>query len=332
MDALVRRLVGNGINRPKSGGPEGVSLDAESESQAQRIEYSAQPSLLVLTDGEAATERVQSAAAALGYRIADVAPVNTALSRLDRQAGLDAIVVEVERDPGPMFDALLDRLEARACSGGHGSVVIAPPALLDAVAARTPHPRVQHLCDPLPHDRIAALALAVASPPARLHDIRRQQGPVRLQQLSEEIGRIASLLATLSETEAIEAAPRHIPDEEGDHPVGPAEIRAVLRARRMRDRYFNGDFFADPALDMMLDLLAARLEGQRVAVSSLCIAAAVPPTTALRWIKLLSEHGLFVRSADPQDGRRVYIALSDEAAASLGAYLRAVQRLSPLVI
>lgn len=332
MDALARRPIGNGINRPKSGGPEGVSLDAGGESQARTLEYSPRPSLLVLTDGDAATQRVHDDAAALGYRIADVAPIGAALSRLDRHVGPDAVVVEVDCDPGPALDALLDCLEARARCGGHGSVVIAPPTLLDAVAARTPHPRIQHLCAPLPSDRVAALALAALAPPARLHDIRRRQGPVRLQQLSEEIGRIASLLASLSEAEAIEPAPRHAGEGEGDHLVGPAEIRAVLRARRMRDRYFNGDFFADPAWDMMLDLLAARLEGQRVAVSSLCIAAAVPPTTALRWIKLLSEHGLFVRSADPQDGRRVYIALSDEAAASLGAYLRAVQRLSPLVI
>jgi DNA-binding MarR family transcriptional regulator len=63
-----------------------------------------------------------------------------------------------------------------------------------------------------------------------------------------------------------------------------------------------------------------------VAVSSLCIAAAVPATTALRWIKALSDKGLFVRQADPQDGRRVYIALSDEAARAMGRYLAAVQR------
>src|SRR3546814_10360761 len=81
-----------------------------------------------------------------------------------------------------------------------------------------------------------------------------------------------------------------------------------------------------------LPILAARLADERVAVSSLCVAAAVPPTTALRWIKTLCEHGLFVRSADPQDGRRVFIELTDEAAASLEAYLKAVQRLSPLLV
>ena len=58
----------------------------------------------------------------------------------------------------------------------------------------------------------------------------------------------------------------------------------------------------------------------------------MPATTALRWIKTLTEHGLFVRVADPQDGRRVYIELSNEAAAALESYLRVVQRLSPLAV
>jgi DNA-binding MarR family transcriptional regulator len=68
--------------------------------------------------------------------------------------------------------------------------------------------------------------------------------------------------------------------------------------------------------------MAARLEGGQVAVSSLCIAAAVPATTALRWIRTLTEHGLFVRAADPEDGRRIFIELSDEAADALTAYFQ----------
>ena len=47
-------------------------------------------------------------------------------------------------------------------------------------------------------------------------------------------------------------------------------------------------------------------------MSSLCIAAAVPPTTALRWIRQLTERGLLMRQADPEDGRRIFIALSEE--------------------
>src|SRR3546814_9724336 len=87
----------------------------------------------------------------------------------------------------------------------------------------------------------------------------------------------------------------------------------MLRQRRMREQYFPADLFADPAWDMLLDLYAARLERQPVSVSSLCIAAAVPATTALRWIKTMTDAGLFLREADPNDGRRIFIALAEGA-------------------
>lgn len=89
----------------------------------------------------------------------------------------------------------------------------------------------------------------------------------------------------------------------------------------MRERYFDEGLFADPAWDMMLDLFASELAGCRVSVSSLCVAAAVPATTALRWINALVEKGLFVRRNDPLDARRAFIELSPEASAALARYL-----------
>jgi len=165
----------------------------------------------------------------------------------------------------------------------------------------------------------------------------------QLLQLSEEVGRIARALAMLSKNER-HAGPerrersdrregdrREVVDRRGHSgdkamPAIPA-IRAMIRARRLRDQYFSGEMFADPAWDMLLDLLLARLEQRTVAVSSLCIAAAVPPTTALRWIKRLTDEGVFVRTADPRDGRRVFIDLSDEAAEGMAAYINAIERI-----
>jgi DNA-binding MarR family transcriptional regulator len=59
-------------------------------------------------------------------------------------------------------------------------------------------------------------------------------------------------------------------------------------------------------------------------VSSLCIAAEVPPTTALRWIKSLTDRGLFVRRPDPRDARRVFIELSRETSDAMHRYFREV--------
>jgi hypothetical protein len=164
-------------------------------------------------------------------------------------------------------------------------------------------------------------------------DVGKAQATVRLQQLSEEVGRIAHVLAALSEHEAAAAAIAVVgeaPNGDGE-PLDAVVIRSIIRARRLRDHFFKSEMFADPAWDMLLDLMAARVERQRVAVSSLCIAAAVPPTTALRWIKTLCDQGLFVRVADPEDGRRVFIELSAETAAMMEAYLRSVLRTGPLI-
>lgn len=164
-------------------------------------------------------------------------------------------------------------------------------------------------------------------------EVGKAQATVRLQQLSEEVGRIANVLAALSEHEAAAAAVAAVGGaaESDTEPLDAGFIRSIIRARRLRDSFFRSELFADPAWDMLLDLMAARVERQRVAVSSLCIAAAVPPTTALRWIKGLCDQGLFVRIADPEDGRRVFIELSGDAAARMEAYLRSAQRMGPLV-
>ena len=59
-------------------------------------------------------------------------------------------------------------------------------------------------------------------------------------------------------------------------------------------------------------------------VSSLCIAAAVPATTALRWIKTMTDAGLFKRRADPHDGRRVFIELAPKASQATRGYFAEV--------
>jgi hypothetical protein len=140
--------------------------------------------------------------------------------------------------------------------------------------------------------------------------------------LSIETGRIAASLAKL-------AAEVRAPGNPA--PVDAALVRSILRLRRDRERFFPTEIFADPAWDMLLDLVAARLEGQRVSVSSLCIAASVPTTTALRWIRSLSEAGIFVRATDVADARRTWIDLSDTANTAIMAWLgRFAEQFAPI--
>lgn len=100
----------------------------------------------------------------------------------------------------------------------------------------------------------------------------------------------------------------------------PRLVRRIISQRQLRARFFEGDLFADPAWDILLDLAAARGEHTRVSVSSLCIAAGVPPTTALRWIAQMTEAALLCRVEDETDRRRAFIALTDKAADAIASY------------
>jgi hypothetical protein len=302
----------------------------------EMVEYRENPAVHLFGDTEPALERMRRTAQTADCRIVSSILIGADAEAFRCSVPNAAALIELDGALGPeALIPLLDWAQSEAEAGARRSVVSAPTGLRDLVAARAPHGDVAHLCEAGPLDRLAAVASAARPVAARLHDVGRDDGSVILQQLSEDVGRIAAILASLSEEEAAAAAARTGAGggAEADQPgVDAAAIRAMIRARRLRDQYFRGELFADPAWDMLLDLMAARLEKNRVAVSSLCIAAAVPATTALRWIKALTDRGLFVRAADPEDGRRVYIELSDDTARALAAYLRALQRVSPAAV
>jgi hypothetical protein len=88
--------------------------------------------------------------------------------------------------------------------------------------------------------------------------------------------------------------------------------RKAYHERRRRDQVFLGiGIFGEPAWDILLDLFIARETGANIAVSSACIAAAAPGTTALRYIEALHSRGLVERDPDPDDRRRIWLRLSD---------------------
>lgn len=144
----------------------------------------------------------------------------------------------------------------------------------------------------------------------------------RLQALAMELARLAQQLGQISgnEDQPDALAERNMPyraEDPANHavaaPPDPQRIRQLISRRRLRERFFSPELFADPAWDILLDLAASRIEGRSVSVSSLCIAAAVPPTTALRWIRMMTDQQLLERRADLLDARRMFVDLSDAA-------------------
>lgn len=126
------------------------------------------------------------------------------------------------------------------------------------------------------------------------------------------------------ETRAIAVAPAPSITESADAEVSHLAMIAEREYanRRRRDASFAPGTFAEPAWDMLLDLYVQQHQKRSVSIHSLCIAAAVPPTTALRWIGRLVEAGLMKREPSLQDNRVVYVALTDEGRSAMEKYLR----------
>lgn len=99
-------------------------------------------------------------------------------------------------------------------------------------------------------------------------------------------------------------------------------VRQEYDMRRARNRYFPQDLFGEPAWDILLDLFGARLDERMITVTSACIAADVPPTTALRWLGVLEQSGLVERVQNVTDQRSTLVRLTDQATSRMIDYFK----------
>lgn len=110
-----------------------------------------------------------------------------------------------------------------------------------------------------------------------------------------------------------------IPESSRREALG-SKVRSEIEARAARGKLFQASLFADPAWDILLELFAAELECRRVKISSAGGAAAVPLTTALRWISTLRQQGLVERTDDSTDARRSFLNLTEQGSALMSTY------------
>ena len=282
----------------------------------------ASPPVLIAGNSDAALQRAARTVEASGARIGAIVPLDAAADRIALQAAATAVWIELDHDGGPAMDRLLHQVSSDVLDGRYSAVVAASNDLVDLLFCQIGGSPIELIINGNEGERAAALAVAASGllRADRLSDVASDRSGERLRQISDEVSRIASTLARLSTGPADlqRAAPA---PQVGEVPQVAADVvRSVIRARRLRERYFQADLFADPAWDMLLDLLQAEIAQLRVPVSSLCIAAAVPATTALRWLKTMTDQGIFRRRADPHDGRRVFVELSPEASTAMRRY------------
>lgn len=287
----------------------------------------------ILIAAPGAPDRLTVALTALQGRI---------VGRRDWCAGFDdhatphVIVVEAGGVDPAMLAERLPEIVEQAAKLRAGLVVALGVDEIDVVAAATLGGSTRLLVDPTVGDCVAAIVVAAeaARIPTGVFDVHRETDGTRLERLNTEVARIAEALARLTRAEIesdVPAAPI-VGDRTSRYGAPPAltepsaaDVRRAIRARRLRDQFFGAMLFEDPGWDMLLDLYAAELERGRVSVSSLCIAAAVAPTTALRWIARMTDTGLFERRPDLLDRRRAFMVLSDRASEAMRGYIVATR-------
>jgi hypothetical protein len=248
----------------------------------------------------------------------------------------------------------LARLDMRVARSGAKLIVATNLAGLDDVFAVLDQSSPQILVTPSRAERVIAVGRVMGEAgAARLREMG-EEDRVALLRLSQQVEAIAHSLDRLSHAPTPASVFSDIkrdyrtsepsafgtfgavPSPAGAPPLAssplsgspvpdPQMVRQMIANRQARARFFDPELFGDPAWDMLLDLTAAHGEGARVSVTSLCIAAGVPATTALRWLTQMVESGIFERVPDPADKRRAFIGLSDKALTAMSGYFASLR-------
>ncbi len=306
-------------------------------------ERSTAVTLSVFADRPHIRDAIGDDALAAGLRLGQTGDLDLFTDRFANVLG-DIVVVDCPVVKGVTL-AALTRLDMQAENAGAQLIVSTSVEALDSVFGCLDRSRATLLVDPTRGDRVIALARLLTMMPAmRLRELS-DDDRIDMLRLTEQVAQIAQRLERMDARGMDEggSAFRFETPKPGYHAEGPSDgrsmvrssrpplpdprmIRRIIRQRQVRAKFFDGELFADPAWDILLDLTAARAEHLRVSVSSLCIAAGVPPTTALRWISQMVDTGLLVRVEDETDRRRAFIALADKAADAMARYFMELQK------
>ena len=305
-------------------------------------------SISIFSDRPGLRQEIVEDLGKVGFRVAQQGELAQLTCGSAKPLG-DVVLLDCPQVDAAIIAALL-RLDIRLAQSGCRLVVSTSMEALDVVFACFDQSAPQILVDAGQAERIVAVGRVLGDIAGmRVREFSDDE-KLTLLRLSEQVDTIAKRIEMLSPLgPMVESGQDRLGDQrqvfngaEGaqtgklmprrNEPVlpDPILIRQIISQRHMRARFFDPELFADPAWDMLLDLAAAHGEGERVSVTSLCIASGVPATTALRWIRQMTEAGLFKRVEDECDRRRAFIRHSESAADAMARYFAEID--SPIVL
>lgn len=269
--------------------------------------------VLVVEDDPASLEEYCELLEALGYSCRKASEGTEALKMIAGHPSIGIVMTDIDM---PTMDGLtlLGELQARFTAFRPlVPIVVTGMSSLETAVDAMRSDAIDFLSKPVSASAFAAAMRRASARWTMLH------GQFRMLALME-----AGSLA------GGQKADKSIPQENGlgapDRQTLQKFARSILKSRHKRGEFMDTAMFADPAWDILLDLTSAALEGRSVPVLSASAAAAVPMTTALRYVKQLVASGLVNRWDDPSDKRRSLLALEDHALEEMVQYLSHVWR------
>jgi FixJ family two-component response regulator len=257
----------------------------------------------------------------LGRSYRSAGSCEEALSIIANDPSIGIVLTEI-RMSGMSGITFLGEIRARFDRRPIVAIVVTGYPSMEVAVSSMRHDAVDFLSKPVRHaEYVAALDRA-----SRHWAIRKETKiHSHILNLAREVSRILALMDF-----QIPKAEAYQPDSLFSRPVAADSnsdtrrtfIGSILGARRDRRKFFPSNLFADPAWDIILELAAAQLDGRKVSVSEACIAAEVPTTTALRYVRAMTAAGHLIRESDLDDQRRVNVRLSNEMIDLMTLYLQ----------
>ena len=154
------------------------------------------PAILVIAD-DARRAAAEEAVASAGGSVIGPTAWRNAQERLGRQGAIRIVLAEARGVEAEALTENLPLLDALARNGDARIVVTLDFDQIDLVAASLTAPGIDLLCAPTQSERFVALRLAGHAYGGDLREVGREREAARMQQLHEEVARIAESLAAL---------------------------------------------------------------------------------------------------------------------------------------
>lgn len=285
-----------------------MTVNVSSAGKRQALGLEACHVIIVDDDADCLDEFVEMVGA-LGYPCHRASVADEALRMISENPKIGIVISDIMM---PAMDGLtlLDELSARFVPVRPiVAIIITGAASLEAAVQAMRSNAIDLLAKPV---SLSALAAAL-----RRASVRWAQlvGQFRLLALSRVGGDLLPVDGQEARSERVA-------------PPGKEElqafVRSLVRSRQIRSDFLDATLFADPAWDILLDLTSAGLAGTPVPVTSVCAAAQVPLSTALRYVRQLVEAGLVRRWQDETDKRRSLLELEPQTLDAMTRYLSVI--------